>query len=128
MSTTESDAAAGAHAPATETEGAHLLKRNSDDVGWQYGILVDPNNKDKVKCKFCNKVMQGGIYRLKQHVAHDGKNATKCPKSTDEAKEKCQKCFPVHLSVVCDSNLQLLAAATLLWCVPGMDGRWLVFR
>ena len=29
MSTTESDAAAGAHAPATETEGAHLLKRNS---------------------------------------------------------------------------------------------------
>ena len=37
MSTTEIDAAAGAHAPATETEGAHLLKRNSDDVGWQYG-------------------------------------------------------------------------------------------
>ena len=60
-------------------------------MGWQYGILVDPNNKDKVKCKFCDKVMQGGIYRLKQHVAHDGKNATKCPKSIDEAKEKCQK-------------------------------------
>ena len=28
---------------------------------------------------------------MKQHVAHDGKNATKCPKSTDEAKDKCQK-------------------------------------
>jgi len=39
-------------------------------------------------------------------------------------------CALVMLScpLVCDSNLQLLAAATLLWCVPGMDGRWLVFR
>ena len=35
------------------------LKRNSDDVGWEYDVLVDANNKDKVKCKFCNKVMQG---------------------------------------------------------------------
>jgi hypothetical protein len=89
MSTTETDTAAAA--PAPENEGVNLLKRNSDDVGWEYGVLVDPKNKDKVKCKFCNKVMQGGIYRLKQHVAHDGKNATKCPKSTDEAKDKCQK-------------------------------------
>ena len=28
-------------------------------MGWKYGVLVDPKNKDKVKCKFCNKVMQG---------------------------------------------------------------------
>ncbi|XP_021315251.1 uncharacterized protein LOC8066208 [Sorghum bicolor] len=88
MSTTETDTAAAA--PAPENEGVNLLKRNSDDVGWEYGVLVDPKNKDKVKCKFCNKVMQGGIYRLKQHVAHDGKNATKCPKSTDEAKENSE--------------------------------------
>ena len=50
---------------APETEGANLLRRNSDDVGWEYGVLVDANNKDKVKCKLCDKVMQGGIYRLK---------------------------------------------------------------
>ncbi|KAF0924420.1 hypothetical protein E2562_010087 [Oryza meyeriana var. granulata] len=38
--------------------------------------------------------MQGGIYRLKQHVAHEGKNATKCKARTPqalEAKEKCKK-------------------------------------
>jgi hypothetical protein len=38
--------------------------------------------------------MQGGIYRLKQHVAHEGKNATKCKDRTPkalEAKEKCKK-------------------------------------
>ncbi|XP_002460317.2 uncharacterized protein LOC8062773 [Sorghum bicolor] len=29
------------------TEGSNVLKRNSDDVGWEYGVLVDANNKDK---------------------------------------------------------------------------------
>ena len=45
MAGTKSDAATG-----TRTEGGNVLKRNSDDVGWEYGVLVDPNNKDKVKC------------------------------------------------------------------------------
>ena len=36
---------------ASGTEGATVLRRNLDDVGWEYGVLVDPN-KDKVKCKF----------------------------------------------------------------------------
>jgi len=57
MSTTEA-------LPAPETEGANLLRRNSDDVGWEYGVLVDANNKDKVKCKLCDKVMQEGIYKM----------------------------------------------------------------
>jgi len=57
MSTTETDTAVAT--PAPENEGVNLLKRNSDDMGWKYGVLVDPKNKDKVKCKFCNKVMQG---------------------------------------------------------------------
>jgi hypothetical protein len=77
-----------------ETEAANLLKRNSDDVGWEYGVLVDANNKDKVKCKLCKKEMRGGIHRLKQHLAQEGKNVTKCPARTPhflEAREKCKK-------------------------------------
>jgi hypothetical protein len=35
-------------AAAPETEGANVLKRNLDYVGWEYGVLVDANNKDKV--------------------------------------------------------------------------------
>jgi hypothetical protein len=27
-----------------------ILKRNSDDVGWEYGVLVDTLNKEKVRC------------------------------------------------------------------------------
>lgn len=30
----------------------NLQKRNSGDVGWEYGVLVDAN-KDKVRCKIC---------------------------------------------------------------------------
>jgi len=84
MTGTESDAATG-----TGTEGGNVLRRNSDDVGWEYGVLVDPNNKDKV--------MFGGVYRVKQHVAGEGKNAKKCPskKTTpeklQEAHKKCKK-------------------------------------
>jgi hypothetical protein len=26
---------------ATEGEGPNLLKRNSDDIGWEYGVLVN---------------------------------------------------------------------------------------
>ena len=72
----------------------NLLKMNSDDVGWEYGVLVDASNKDKVKCKLCDKEMKGGIYRLKEHLAHEGKNVKKCPARTQqamEAKEKCKK-------------------------------------
>jgi len=54
MSTTEA-------ASTLETEGANIVRRNLDDVGWEYGVLVDPTNKDKVKCKLYDKVMQGGI-------------------------------------------------------------------
>jgi hypothetical protein len=75
MSTTEAE-------PAIGNEGASVLRRNSDDVGWEYRVLVDPTNKDKAKCKLCNKVMQGGIYWLKQHVAHEGKNVAKCKATT----------------------------------------------
>ncbi|XP_002444191.2 uncharacterized protein LOC8070998 [Sorghum bicolor] len=82
---------------AAQVEGANneenMLKRNSDDIGWEYGVLVYPDNKDKVRCKFC-KEMSGGIHRLKEHVGHDGKNVKKYMVRTPEAleaKEKCKK-------------------------------------
>jgi hypothetical protein len=82
---------------ASAPEGVSVLRRNSDDVGWEYGVLVDINNKDKVKCILCDKQMCGGVYRLKQHITQEGKNAKKCQgmKTTKEklleAQEKCKK-------------------------------------
>jgi hypothetical protein len=66
-------------------------------VGWEYGALVDLNNKDKVKCILCDKQKCGGVYQLKQHIAQKGKNVKKCQcmKTTKEklleAQEKCKK-------------------------------------
>jgi hypothetical protein len=36
--------------------------------------------------------MSGGIHRLKEHIAHDGKNCRKCPAKTPEALEARKKC------------------------------------
>ncbi|KAF3586047.1 hypothetical protein F2Q69_00028417 [Brassica cretica] len=38
------------------------LKRNSNDIGWEYGILCDAKNPDRVKCKLCSKEMSGGTF------------------------------------------------------------------
>jgi long-subunit fatty acid transport protein len=72
------------------TTGANVLRRNSDDVGWEFGFLVNPNNKDQVKCILCDKVMFGGVYRLKQHIAQEGKNEKKC-QGTNTSKEKLKE-------------------------------------
>jgi len=39
---------------------------NRLDVGWQYGIDVDKNSR-RVQCKYCQKIISGGIYRFKHH-------------------------------------------------------------
>ncbi|KAK3147263.1 hypothetical protein QOZ80_3BG0280240 [Eleusine coracana subsp. coracana] len=67
------------------------LKRNSDDVGWEYGVLVDPNDLNVIQCKLCNKVVKAGIYRLKLHIAGKKGEVRSCPNATAEDKAKCQK-------------------------------------
>ncbi|CAE5959157.1 unnamed protein product [Arabidopsis arenosa] len=71
--------------------GTSLLKRNSNDVGWEYGILYDSKNPDRVKCKLCRKEMGGGVYRIKEHIAHRKGNVSSCPRSTKEDQFKCMK-------------------------------------
>jgi hypothetical protein len=67
------------------------LKRNSDDVGWDYGVLVDPTNLNVIKCKLCGLVVRAGIYRLKQHIAKIRGEVKPCPDSTVQDQEKCKK-------------------------------------
>ncbi|ESQ50174.1 hypothetical protein EUTSA_v10002323mg [Eutrema salsugineum] len=54
------------------------LKRNSHDVGWEYEVLNDPKNPDKVKCLLCGKDFSGGV-------------VSSCPVSTKADQEKCMK-------------------------------------
>ena len=77
--------------PSTEsTASKEQHKRKSADVGWEYAVLADLNNLDRVKCILCGKVMSGGINRLKHHIAQITGNVTPCPKSTLEDQIKCR--------------------------------------
>ncbi|XP_050369404.1 uncharacterized protein LOC126787593 [Argentina anserina] len=67
------------------------LKRNSDDVGWEYGEMVDPLvDKDKVRCKLCGKLFSGGVYRIKRHVSGIRGVVKPCPNSSEEQQHKCR--------------------------------------
>ncbi|CAD6243862.1 unnamed protein product [Miscanthus lutarioriparius] len=67
------------------------LKRNSGDIGWDYGVLVDPNNLNVIKCKFCDLVVRVGIYRLKQYVGGIRGEVRPCLKAPPKAINKCKK-------------------------------------
>ncbi|CAN1797990.1 hypothetical protein LINPERHAP1_LOCUS21509 [Linum perenne] len=75
---------------ATNSEILNSLKRKSDDIGWNYGTIADPVNKDKIKCNFCDHVSTGGIYRLKAHIGNVGNSVRACKKAPPEAVQACK--------------------------------------
>ncbi|CAN6245192.1 unnamed protein product [Urochloa humidicola] len=77
--------------PSSSTSKPISLKRNSEDIGWDYGVLVDPSNLNLIKCKLCGLQVSAGIYRLKLHIAGIRGQVRPCKESIDEDKEKCNK-------------------------------------
>ncbi|XP_010524605.1 PREDICTED: uncharacterized protein LOC104802620 [Tarenaya hassleriana] len=65
------------------------------DPGWEHGVAQDERKK-KVKCNYCGKIVSGGIYRLKQHLARVSGEVTYCEKSPEEVclrmKENLERC------------------------------------
>ena len=65
------------------------------DPGWEHGVAQDEKKK-KVKCNYCGKVVSGGIYRLKQHLARVSGEVTYCNKAPEEVylrmKENLEGC------------------------------------
>ncbi|KAI4335080.1 hypothetical protein L6164_013761 [Bauhinia variegata] len=65
------------------------------DPGWDHGAAQDERKK-KVKCNYCGKVVSGGIYRLKQHLARVSGEVTYCEKAPEEVyikmKENLEGC------------------------------------
>lgn len=53
------------------------------DPGWEHGVAQDEKKK-KVQCNYCGKVVSGGIYRLKQHLARLSGEVTYCDKAPEE--------------------------------------------
>ncbi|KAK1439547.1 hypothetical protein QVD17_05367 [Tagetes erecta] len=65
------------------------------DPGWEHGTPQDEKKK-KVRCNYCGKVVSGGIYRLKQHLARVSGEVTYCDKAPEEVcvkmKENLEGC------------------------------------
>jgi hypothetical protein len=59
---------------------------NRLDVGWQHGIDVDKNSR-KVLCKYCQKIISGGIFRFKQHLACTRKDVESCQQVPENVKQ-----------------------------------------
>ncbi|KAL5762315.1 hypothetical protein ACOSP7_018579 [Xanthoceras sorbifolium] len=73
-----------------QSSAESVLKRKSNDVGWEFEVLVDAKNLDKVKCILYGKVTLGGAYRMKEHVGQISGNVAACPKATPEEQAKCR--------------------------------------
>lgn len=74
---------------------ASLRSSGFVDPGWEHGTAQDEKKK-KVKCNYCGKVVSGGIYRLKQHLARVSGEVTYCDKAPEEVylrmKENLEGC------------------------------------
>lgn len=67
------------------TSDRTVLKRNSKDIAWDYGIL-EFEERGQIKCKLCGKEFSRGAYRIKEHIANIPGNVSACPKSSRGSK------------------------------------------
>ena len=58
---------------------------NKTDIGWKHGIDVGGNGK-KVKCKYCSKIVSGGVFIFKRHLAGTREYSKSCATVLDEIK------------------------------------------
>ncbi|KAL0414877.1 UNVERIFIED_CONTAM: hypothetical protein Sradi_1689400 [Sesamum radiatum] len=69
---------------------ASLRSSGYVDPGWEHGVAQDERKK-KVRCNYCGKVVSGGIYRLKQHLARLSGEVTYCDKAPEEVRLKMRE-------------------------------------
>ncbi|XP_052727463.1 uncharacterized protein LOC108329753 [Vigna angularis] len=58
---------------------------NRSDIGWKHGFDVNGNGR-KVKCNYCSKIVSGGIFRFKHHLAGTREDSEPCASVPDEIK------------------------------------------
>jgi len=60
---------------------------NRSDIAWKHCNSVGGDTR-KLQCKYCQKVVTGGVYRLKHHLAGTQKDVGACKDVTDEVKKE----------------------------------------
>ncbi|XP_058210432.1 uncharacterized protein LOC131322890 [Rhododendron vialii] len=68
-----------------------LMKKKSTDVAWDYAVIVDASNKERLRCILCGNVYNGGINRMKKHIAQIKGEVASCTKASKEDQLKCKQ-------------------------------------
>ncbi|CAN1170216.1 hypothetical protein LINPERHAP2_LOCUS28863 [Linum perenne] len=66
------------------------------DPGWEYATDIDGDSK-KTKCKFCSKVLTGGIFRFKHHLARTKENVEPCLSVPDDVRKQMLDVLDLNL-------------------------------
>ncbi|MQM20435.1 hypothetical protein Taro_053457 [Colocasia esculenta] len=72
---------------ASMADEGHEEEHPQVDIGWKHGVLIDAASK-RVRCNHCGKEMNGGVYRLKQHIADIGTNNIREAEEKDKGMDK----------------------------------------
>ncbi|KAI3810701.1 hypothetical protein L1987_20323 [Smallanthus sonchifolius] len=75
---------------ASGTSMSPNLGSTSTDPSRKYGTQ-DPNNRTNLSCKFCGKLLKGGVFRLKQHLVGGFKNVLDCSKCPQMVREEMRE-------------------------------------
>nr|XP_033516400.1 uncharacterized protein LOC117280764 [Nicotiana tomentosiformis] len=62
-------------------------KEDRKDPAWAYSERVCETNKMAIRCLFCDKISNGGIYHQKAHLIGGDPNVASCPKVPSHVKE-----------------------------------------
>lgn len=65
-----------------------MASERARDPAWEHVYLANPNDKNAVTCKYCQKVSKGGIYRAKQHLVGGYRNVIRCPTCPAHVREE----------------------------------------
>ncbi|CAN1756390.1 hypothetical protein LINPERHAP1_LOCUS6126, partial [Linum perenne] len=66
------------------------------DPGWEYATDIDGDSK-KTKCKFCSKVLSGGIFCFKHHLARTEENVEPCLSVPDDVRKQMLDVLDLNL-------------------------------
>ncbi|KAL0910811.1 hypothetical protein M5K25_018900 [Dendrobium thyrsiflorum] len=76
---------------ALRTQARQAAGAGNGDPSWKYSVQVDIGGAEKtyvyLKCNFCDKVMKGGVTRMKEHLSGSHKNVAPCTNVPDKVKE-----------------------------------------
>ncbi|XP_075096282.1 uncharacterized protein LOC107826884 [Nicotiana tabacum] len=63
-------------------------KEDRKDPTWAYSSRVSETNKMAIRCLFCDKISNGGVYRQNAHLIGGDSNVASCTKVSEHVKEE----------------------------------------